>query len=242
MTHITLTKQEEYNEIINSLKKGTGCASLSDLPEIWTAIANGTIETGLSDESKAHYIEAAQLYKVYDTPKAMEALAIIGEDFKAEKYPDLDKFSDEAETLLEVKTAAALNDLYQEFGRAFPASFYEVFIALVQRPDAHVSIDIFKDKNYLQRDCLWDSILHAILLVNPVSLRVQSVFSKHGLRFQHLKGCTCKVSITAEAPFEVALDPELKTAYLQNVVAAAIEQYDYNAFTASDDYGKWFQQ
>lgn len=211
-------------EIVNIIH-GKPAAPLSALPPVWRKIAN------------QDYVQAAQLFHYHGTPLAMEALSAIGRDFDRARYPDFNVCLQQAETDVARKTVQAVQALFAEFGYDVPASFYQVILATVLRDDAKVLMGMFKNKKQLMQDRLWDAVLHAMLLVTPVGLRVQSVLSQYGLRFIHVMNCGCKVEENVDAPFSIQLDPALKAAYLQNLVAASFEQYGVNASTSRSARG-----
>lgn len=220
----------QYAEIAKIIH-GRPAASLARLPAVWQAIVGGgEASAALSDQARADYVEAAQLFRYHDTPFAQESLSAIGHDFDRALYPDFAQL--QAETEVARRTIEAVTALFTEFGYEVPASFYQVILAAALREKVGTLMEMFKDKKQLMRDRLQDAVLHAILLVTPVGLRVQSVLSQHGLRFTHVMNCGCNIEVNADAPFTITLDPALKAAYLQNLVAAAFEQYGVNASTS----------
>lgn len=234
MTSHAQTK--EYQNIA-AIIQGRPAVSLSRLPETWCAIAERTDGTALSDQARLDYIEAARLFRHHGTPLAMEALSAIGQDFDRTSYPDFDMILKNTKTAMARRTAQAVKALFEEFGYDVPGSFYQVILATVLRDKPDSLLEMFKNKNQLMEDRLLDAVLHAMLLVTPVGLRIQSVLSQHGLRFTHVMNCGCNITETAEAPFIIALDKTLKPAYLQNLVAAAFEQYGVNASTSRTGRG-----
>lgn len=205
--------------------QGTAPTPLSLLPAVWQNFHN------------ADYRQAAQMFMSHGTPLAYEALNAIGQDFASHAYPDLNRAAAQATTALAHKTIAALRDIKTEFGHDIPASLYHLMLACVVRDDSEALMDMFKDKSILMRDRLWDATLHAALLVTPIGLRMHSILSRHGLRLEHVMNCGCKITEVSEPAFEIALDPALKPAYLQNMVAAALEQYGVNAATSKAQRG-----
>lgn len=203
--------------------QGKPAASLARLPAVW------------QNFPKADYVEAAQLFRHHGTPMAMEALEAIGDDFAADAYPAFDSYA--AETTLQQKTLAAVREIFAELGHDVPAALYHVLLDTAFRARAEALMTMFKEKQHLMRDRLQDAVLHAALLVTPVGLYIQSVFSRHGVRFMHVMNCGCSGIETDEAPFTVALDPALKPAYLQNLLAASFEQYGVNASTSRSARG-----
>ena len=208
---------KQYTDIARIIH-GKPAASLSKLPEVWQRLAAGKGNTGLSDSARLAYAEAAQLFRHHGTPLAMESLTAIGNDFDLSAYPCI--------------MVKAVQDLFDEFGHDVPASFYNVILATLMRDAPEKLMDMFKDKKELMRDRLWDAVLHAMLLVTPIGMRVQSILSRHGLTFTHVMNCGCTIAESADAPFTIALDEKLKPAYLQNMTAAAFEQYGVNASTS----------
>lgn len=233
---MTTAPKTEYADIARIIH-GKPAASLSKLPAVWQGIAQDGGDTLLSAQARRGYVEAAQLFRHHGTPLALEALDAIGRDFDRTAYPDFRAAQRSAETAAAQMTVMGVQALFDEFGHEVPASFYHVILATALRDDAEVLMDMFKDKKQLLRDRLWDAVLHAMLLVTPVGLRVQSVLSQHGLRFTHVMNCGCKIGPSADAPFSIALDPTLKPACLQNMLAAAFEQYGVNAATSRSGRG-----
>ncbi len=229
----TLQKSKRY-ENITRIIQGKPATSVTTLPSIWQTLDVTGDGTNLSDAARRDYVEAAQLFNHHKTPMAYEAMTAIGEDFSVSAYPNFDALADTAETVVAQKTAVVLKDLFAEFGYDVPASFYN---ALLEVAESEKWMDMFKNKDQLMQDRLWDAVMHATLLVTPLGLYVHSVFSQHGLRFTHLMNCSCTVAETTDSAFTVTLDQELKPAYLQNMVAASFEQYGVNASTSKDARG-----
>lgn len=224
-------RSEAYADIARIIQ-GKPAVALSRLPLVWQQIAEGAAAKNLSTPARADYAEAAQLFAYHGTPLAVEAMTAIAHDFDTEMYPDFDALLASADTVVARKMIAACMDLFQVFGHDVPASFYGVFLATALREDITRQMPLFKNKNELMRDRLWDAVLHAVLLVTPIGLYVQSVMSRHGLRFTHVMNCSCSVGETTDAPFSITLDRDLLPAYLQNLVAASFEQYGVNASTS----------
>lgn len=220
---------------VASIIQGRPAASMARLPAIWHAIAEGTAATVLSATIRADYVEAARLFRHHGTALAMEALDAIGHDFTADAYPAFDSYI--PANAVQQKTLDAVRDIFVELGYAAGASLYHVLLDTAFRPRNDELMTMFKDKAELMRDRVQDAVLHASLLVTPVGLYIQSVFSQHGLRFLHVMNCGCGVAESSDAPFAIALDPALKPAYLQNMVAASLEQYGVNAATSRMDRG-----
>lgn len=210
----------QYADIARIIQ-GKPAVALSRLPAVWQQMQN------------ADYVEAAQLFMYHGTPLALESLNAIGADFDLSAYPDFDAVT--ATTDIQHRTIAALRALFTEFGHDVPASFYQVILDTAFT-DAPI-MGMFKKKDQLMHDRLQDAVLHAMLLVTPIGLRVQSVMSQHGLRFMHVMNCGCGITMSVDAPFEISLDAALKPAYLQNLVAAAFEQYGVNASTSRERRG-----
>jgi hypothetical protein len=218
-----IATSEQYADIARIIQ-GRPAVSLSRLPAVWRALAK--------DEAFAPYVEAAQLFAYHGTPMANEALNAIGGDFEISQYPDLRLAKMVATTTLAQNTVKAVEQLFAEFGHTVPASFYNVILATSLREDTDKLLGMFKDKDVLMRDRLWDAVLHAMLLITPIGLRVQSVLSQHGVRFTHVMNCGCITAENPDASFDIKLDADLKAAYLQNMMAAAFEQYGVNAATS----------
>ncbi len=211
---------------ITQILHGKPAAPLSLLPPVWQKIKN------------QDFIEAARLFRYHDTSLCLEALGAIGRDLLPSAYPDLDARLTNASSEIERRTALCLKGLFSEFGRNVPAAFYNALLGALEEDNETVGRRLFKNKKLQMQDRLWDAVLHAVLLVTPIALYVHSVFSQHGLRFTHMMNCSCKVEIKEdEPPFTVRLDATLKPAYLQNLVAAALEQYGVNASTSGKTRG-----
>lgn len=225
-----------FNDIARIIH-GKPAAAISQLPQVWQELARGIGNTGLSEAEREAYVEAAQLFTYHGTPMQYEAMVTLAADFSLDRYPDFTACRDRAETPLAQKTVAALEQLFGVFGHSVPAAFYNVVLATVLRDDTSKSMTLFKGDSDLMQDRLWDAVLHGALLVTPIGLYVQSVFSKHGLRLQHMMNCSCITSETTDAPFNVSLDRNLLPAYLQNMLAAAFEQYGTNASTSRSKRG-----
>lgn len=219
MKNASAAVSARYTDVARIIQ-GKPAVSLARLPAVWHTFENGA------------YVEAAQLFAYHGTPLAQESLSAIGHDFDRAAYPDFDKAEELAATDVARRTVAAVRALFAEFGYDVPASFYDVILDTALRPVPETLMDMFKDKKQLMKDRLQDAVLHAMLLVTPVGLRVQSVLSQHGLRFTHVMNCGCSIALSTDAPFAIVLDAELKPAYLQNLVAAAFEQYGVNASTS----------
>lgn len=215
---------------IAAIIKGNPAASLERLPQVWNDIEAGTAAPMLSAQARADYVEAARLFRHHDTPMVMEALSAIGHDFDLEAYPNFEACKQKAQTPFARRVVEAVEGLFAEFGYEVPASFYRVILA------AHNEILLFKGEREMLQDRLWDSVVHGMLLVTPIGLRVQSVLSQYGVRFEHVMECGCH-DITSVERFDIALDPALKSAYLQNMVAASFEQYGVNARTSKAGRG-----
>lgn len=224
-----MTTKQATAEDIAAIISGKPASSLASLPAVWRAIAKGSEGQHLSAHARADYIEAAKLFQPHGTPLGVEALSAIGYDFVADRYPDFDA--------LEGSLGAAMRDLFSEFGYDVPASFYNVILKTKEETQDVRLFEMFKDKKRLMQDRLADAVLHAMLLVTPLGLRVQSILSRHGLRFVHVMNCGCQVIASADAPFDITLDPALKPAYLQNMIAASFEQYGVNAVTSGSVRG-----
>lgn len=129
--------------------------------------------------------------------------------------------------------AAAVADLFDEFGYSVPASFYNVILKSAEGGEVPgLNFKMFQNRNNLGSDRLLDAVLHASLLVTPIGLFVQSVLSQHDLEFTHVMDCGCSINLSSHDAFVVRLDPDLKAAYLQNMLAASFEQYGVNATTS----------
>ena len=211
---------------ITAILHGKAASPLSMLPPVWQKIKNHDA------------IEAARLFRYHNTPLAMEALSVIGKDLLPTSYPDLKARLQTAETEVEHRTILCLQSLFDTFGQNVPAAFYNALLGALEEDNQTIGRRLFKYKKLLMQDRLWDAVLHAMLLVTPIALYVHSVFSQHGLRFTHMMNCSCKVEIKEdEPPFSIHLNEALKPAYLQNLIAAALEQYGVNASTSGKTRG-----
>ena len=181
------------------------------------------------------YAEAACLFAWDGTPLATEALNAIGNDFAT--YPDLDAALAAAESDMTCRAIMAIMGIEAELGRDVPAALYNVMLAACQRDNPTQLMDMFKDDKVLMQDRLWDAVLHAALLVTPIGMFIQSTFSRYGLQFTHVMSCGCAPAEYPGAAFFIPLDEDLKPAYLQNMIAAALEQYGVNAATAGKARG-----
>lgn len=211
---------QKFDTIVHILH-AKPAADISELPPMWREMSG----TGLSDGAKALYLEAAQLFRYHRTRLGMEALSTLGSDFRMERYPDFAALSDNVTEAGGIE--AGVKALFREFGYEVPASFYNVILMTASKGE----LEMFHDEGTLMRDRLLDAVLHGMLLVTPVALRIHSVLSQHGARFSHIMDCGCEVT-ACEERFEIALDPALRPAYLQNMLAAAFEQYGTNATTS----------
>lgn len=235
MTATTFTTSDMYQDITQIIQ-GSPAMPVSTLPQIWQRLAKSAAGTGLSDEQRRDYVMAAQLFRYHDTPLCREALSAIGKDFLLSAYPDFDEWLQHAKTDLARNMILATQDLFGTFGHSVPASFYHVILETI-RDDSQISIKMFKNKKALMQDRLWDAVLHAALLVTPIGLYLHSVLSQRGVRLTHMMNCSCSPGINPDQPFMIHLDPALKPAYVQNMVAAAFEQYGVNAATSRETRG-----
>ena len=147
------TQKETKAALEQTVIAGENATPVSELPETWQAIANGTSNVRLRDPQA--YVKMAQLfhYKLShgdvdlfnERPEiahlkssfcellgqlATETLAFYGQDFQVKDYPDFDIIFRELER--RKVEAERLNvarigiDLFSEFGYDLPASFYRV--------------------------------------------------------------------------------------------------------------------
>lgn len=226
-------KSDLYNDITQIIK-GMPAMPTQSLPQIWQDLVKSSSGTGLEPAQRHDYIEAAQLFRFHNTPLCMEALSAIGMDFRLEAYPDFATLEASSSDAFTQKIVAVTKDLFNEFGFAVPASFYNV---ILESGSTSQLLKMFKNKANLMQDRLFDAVLHASLLVTPIGLFVQSKMSQHGLRFMHVMNCGCDINLCTDEPFVIRLDCELKPAYLQNMLAAAFEQYGVNAATSRTKRG-----
>lgn len=237
MTTTNLSKTGMYHDITQIIH-GLPAMPVSTLPQIWQRLAKSASGTGLTEQQRRDYVEAAQLFRYHETPLCREALTAIGKDFLLTAYPDFDFLLSLKHNDLAVKTITAAKALFHEFGYSVPASFYNIILETVLRDEtSEKGIKLFKNKKILMQDRLWDAVLHASLLVTPIGLYVQSVFSQHGVRFTHLMNCNCSPSLNPDDVFIIKMDQDLKPAYLQNMIAASFEQYGVNAATSREGRG-----
>lgn len=220
---------------ITQIIHGKPAMAIATLPRVWQELATSRGNTHLSDSARADYVMAARLFRFHNTSLCMESLDAIGHDFDMERYPNCDRLLRHAPSDLHARTIAAVGDLFKTFGYDVPAAFYNALLGAVNDVSG---IRLFHKETELIRDRLWDAVLHAMLLVTPIGLYVHSVFSQHGLRFVHMMNCSCKVEpLERDLPFRVSWDTDLGPAYLQNMVAAAFEQYGVNAATSRENRG-----
>lgn len=239
MTQRNFSKTELYNDITQIIQ-GSPAMPVSTLPQIWQKLAKAQSGTGLTETQRRDYVKAAQLFRYHETPLCLEALSTIGKDFLLSAYPDFDALlaqAQNAQNELATRMINATQALFDEFGYNVPAAFYNVILETVSTENPQISIKMFKNKKALMQDRLWDAVLHAALLVTPIGLYIHSVLSQHGVRFTHMMNCSCSPSFSPDPAFVIALDQDLKPAYLQNMVAAAFEQYGVNAATSRDSRG-----
>lgn len=231
MTQTIKQKIESITQII----QGKPAMAVSTLPTIWQKIADGTATTHLTETARADYVMAARLFRFHNTVLCMESLDAIGHDFDADRYPDCARLLRHAPSDIHARTIRAVGDLFETFGYNVPAAFYNALLGAVNET---TGMRLFYKETELTRDRLWDAVLHAALLVTPIGLYVHSVFSQHGLRFVHMMNCSCKVEpLERDLPFRVSWDRDLAPAHLQNMVAAAFEQYGVNAATSRQNRG-----
>lgn len=226
-------KTKEYADITRIIRSKPA-APVTALPAVWQEMHSNV--TGLSDKVKKDYVEAAQLFRYHATPLSMEALSALGKDFALSRYPDFVALESLVQTDIQARVLKATQQLFAEFGYTVPASFYNVLLEITFETET-LSMDLFQKGCDVMHDRLVDAVVHALLLVTPIGLRFMSVLSQFNLKFTHIMDCGCKVSNTQDAPFDIALDEELKPAYLQNMLAAAFEQYGVNATTSATQRG-----
>jgi hypothetical protein len=216
MTRSTAARIADVTRIIG----GRPAVALSALPALW-------------QNTKADYADAACLFAWHGTPLATEALTAIGTSLTTtDGWPNLTKALAAAKSDLSRRAVLAVMDIEAELGRDVPAALYEVLLATALRDEPEALMDMFKNRDTLMQDRLWDAVLHAALLVTPVGLFIQSCFAKRGVLFTHVMNCGCGIQPYTGTPFDLPLDADLKAAYLQNMVAAALEQYGVNAATS----------
>ena len=171
------------------------------------------------------------------TPLATLAIEALANDLLPTAYPDLAKLRDNATEAFDKCVLAAINELYTTYGRNVPAAFYNVLLTAAFKSDDGIMYRMFQKANQLEEDRLNDAVLHAMLLVTPIGLHVQSVLSGYGLELVHVMNCSCILRPTGRKPFEAPVDRDELPALTENLMAAALEQYGVNAVSSGDKRG-----
>lgn len=190
------------------------------LPPLWRRIATGDAKVRL--HHAGDYVEAMQHMLGRPHPQGWRAATLLAKSFELKRYPKLDALLAQARhTNGPVAALAALKAFYDEFGTNLPAAFYKVVLQAIQ---ANGHTPLMRAPHTLERECVMDGVLHAVLLVTPLVKRLQAVFSQHGMAFDHVMNYSCRVSQHLGAPHQYDVDAAAKPALLQNMLAAAYEQ------------------
>ncbi len=246
---------EGEKEALKTMIAGENATPISELPEVWQAIANGTSNVRLRDSQA--YVAMAQLfhYKLShgdidlfnERPElahlkdcfcellgqlATETLEFYGQDFQVKGYPDFDIIFRELERR-EVE-AERLNvarigiDLFSEFGYDLPASFYRVNLAPLYRDHVFEERALRFDPRDQGHKRPWDAALHAGK-VYAVQMKIQSVASQYGLTYQHGCGCDSHISAVDEAAgaFDYNLDTPKRDRWIRSFVWTAWYEYAF---------------
>ncbi|MEC9292206.1 MAG: hypothetical protein VX730_07395 [Pseudomonadota bacterium] len=232
-TYEAARKSSQDKRLAERIKKITNSGKsvpVSALPLHCQAFAQSGNCLDLPQDYHAAYVEAMQMFAALETPFGKEALTALGQSFQCNAYPELDSFYLTAKTSIQKRTVRVLSTIGEIYGTKLPSAFYQVILQTAFADDD--MFPMFKDEELLMQDRIMDAALHAVLLVTPVSLHIQSVFSQEGLRFNHVMACSCWMEATNAPSFDIpAPEGEVKLALLQNVIAATLEQYGVNAVT-----------
>lgn len=184
-------------------------------------------------------VEQALMAKFADngTPLATLAIEALANDLLPNAYPNLSAMRDRATEAFDKCALAAINELYTFYGRQVPAAFYNVLLTAAFKSEGGEMYRMFEKAANLQEDRLNDAVLHAMLLVTPIGLHVQSVLSGYGLELVHVMNCGCSLRPTARKPFEAPVNLDELPALTENLMAAALEQYGVNAVSSGDKRG-----
>lgn len=168
------------------------------------------------------------------TPLAQLAIEAIANDLLPEAYPDLTVLAAKALQPYEKVVLAAVTELYNFYGRNVPAAFYNVLLVAAFKSENGQMYRMFDqiEPAKIAEDRLNDAVLHAMLLVTPIGLHVQSVLSSYGLELMHVMNCGCMLRPRAGKPFEAPLGADELPSLTENLMAAALEQYGVNAVSS----------
>ena len=236
---------------------GEYAANVKDLPKAWQDIAAGNANIGLS--CPKDYVKMAQLfwYKVVagdldiftkrnNFPQnqegflavlqklAWEALEFYAEDFLVENYhyPDFNQLQNNVTDSEKMKVVHIAQDLFQEFGYDFPASFYWCHLAPLDREEVCEIVPLrFSEKDKANARA-WDAILHG-QKVFPIQMKIQSISSQYGLVWLH--GCGCNHGLSrlgkASQSFEFDLDQSMRWTWMRDYVWTVWYEYTFFPFT-----------
>lgn len=171
------------------------------------------------------------------TPLATLAIEALANDLLPSAYPNIAEMRENATEAFDKCVLAAINELYTFYDRQVPAAFYNVLLAAAFKSEGGEMYRMFQKASNLEEDRLNDAVLHAMLLVTPIGLHVQSVLSGYGLELMHVMNCGCQLRPTARKPFEAPVNLDELPALTENLMAAALEQYGINAVSSGDKRG-----
>lgn len=218
----------QIHDITNT---GAGLADVGTLPnDCYAFIANKP--EGLDTAYHQAYIKAMRMFAALNTPMRDEALTALAENLTDAAYPPLGAYDFVVQTPVQRGVLNSLQDIQRIYGNTLPAAFYRVVLNTAFQVEQGTMLPMFKDMDELLEDRIMDAALHAVLLVTPVGLHIQSLFSQNGVRFSHVMNCGCITQESKDAPFYIS-EPtgDEKVALMQNVIAATLEQYGVNAVT-----------
>ncbi|MBI1364077.1 MAG: hypothetical protein GC134_08835 [Proteobacteria bacterium] len=166
MTRSTAARIADVTRII----AGRPAVSAATLPAVWHGL-------------KADYVDAACLFAWHGTPLATEALYAIGNSFGGNAYPNLSAALDVAKSDLSRRAVRAIIDIEAELGRDVPAAFYEVLLATALRDEPESLMDMFKNRDALMQDRLWDAVLQNMTAAALEQYGVNAATSRAGRGF-----------------------------------------------------------
>ena len=171
------------------------------------------------------------------TTLANQAIEALANDLVPSAYPNLPAMLARATEGFDKCAIAAINELFNTYGRTVPAAFYNVLLTAAFKAEGSEMYRMFQKAENLMEDRLNDAVLHAMLLVTPIGLHVQSVLSGYGLELMHVMNCGCSLRPTARKPFDAPIDSDELPALTENLMAAALEQYGVNAVSSGGKRG-----
>lgn len=198
------------------------------LPKVWKDISEG--HTHVPNSLVGLYLDAAWEFYKLDKSNSEQALQALGESFLPKNYPNLKRLY--ADTHLKERVKCILLQIHDEFGAALPSDFYKLLWNVVDKPNKHGYYRLFEG-DATQEDLIADAALHGLLLVTPLAKRLHSIYASTGATFDHVMDCGC-ISALSKFSHENPnyIPKELRSAYLQNMVRATLEQYGTNARTS----------